>query len=83
MAPDLRSASAPATERVVISVDAMGGDRGPAAVVAGLFDSLAQHPRMDAILHGDEAVLRPLVTRHPDLSSRVTVRPLPIPQTCS
>jgi len=52
----------------------MGGDRGPAAVVAGLFDSLAQHPRMDAILHGDEAVLRPLVTRHPDLSSRVTIR---------
>ena len=52
----------------------MGGDRGPAAVVAGLIDSLARHPRMDAILHGDEAVLRPLVTRHPDLSSRITIR---------
>ncbi|HLQ17952.1 MAG TPA: phosphate acyltransferase, partial [Tabrizicola sp.] len=74
MAPDLRSASAPASQRVIISVDAMGGDRGPAAVVAGLVDSLAQHPRMDVILHGDEAVLRPLVTRHPDLSSRVIIR---------
>ncbi|NHB76840.1 phosphate acyltransferase PlsX [Rhodobacter calidifons] len=74
MALGPESASAPATERVVISVDAMGGDRGPAAVVAGLADSLARHPRMDVILHGDEAVLRPLVNRHPALSSRITLR---------
>lgn len=74
MALGPESATAPATERVIISVDAMGGDRGPAAVVAGLADSLAQHPRMDAILHGDEAVLRSLITRYPDLSSRVTIR---------
>ncbi|MBA3911505.1 MAG: phosphate acyltransferase PlsX [Rhodobacter sp.] len=74
MATGPESASAPASERVVISVDAMGGDRGPAAVVAGLADSLAQHPRMDAILHGDEAVLRPLMARHADLSARVTLR---------
>ena len=74
MAPGPESATAPTSERVIISVDAMGGDRGPAAVVAGLVDSLAQHPRMDAILHGDESVLRPLVARHPQLSSRVTLR---------
>jgi phosphate acyltransferase len=52
----------------------MGGDRGPAAVVAGLADSLAEHPRLDVILHGDEAILRPLVARHADLSSRITLR---------
>jgi len=52
----------------------MGGDRGPAAVVAGLVDSLTQHPRMDAILHGDEAALRPLVARHATLSARITLR---------
>lgn len=52
----------------------MGGDRGPAAVVAGLVDSLGQHARMDVILHGDEAVLRPLIARHPDLLSRITLR---------
>lgn len=74
MALGPESASAPASERVVISIDAMGGDRGPAAVVAGLIDSLARRPRMDAILHGDEAVLRPLLARHPDLSSRITLR---------
>lgn len=52
----------------------MGGDRGPAAVVAGLADSVARYPRLDAILHGDEAVLRPLLSRHPELSTRVTLR---------
>jgi phosphate acyltransferase len=52
----------------------MGGDRGPAAVVAGLADSIAEHPRLDVIVHGDEAVLRPLLARHPDLASRVTLR---------
>lgn len=52
----------------------MGGDRGPAAVVAGLLDSMAQHPRMDAILHGDQAILGPLVARHPDVARRITLR---------
>ncbi|WP_374396170.1 phosphate acyltransferase PlsX [Tabrizicola sp.] len=74
MATGPESASATASERVVISVDAMGGDRGPAAVVAGLADSIAQHPRLDVILHGDEATLRPLLARHPELASRVTLR---------
>lgn len=52
----------------------MGGDRGPAAVVAGLVDSLTQHPKMDVILHGDELVLRPMLSRHPELSARITLR---------
>ena len=52
----------------------MGGDRGPAAVVAGLADSLAEHPRLDIILHGDEAVLRPLLSRLTDHASRITLR---------
>lgn len=74
MATGPLSASATATKRIVISVDAMGGDRGPAAVVAGLVDSMTQHPRMDAILHGDQAVLEPLVARHPDVARRIALR---------
>ena len=35
-----------------------GGSWAPLAIVAGLVDSVAQHPRMDVILHGDEALLR-------------------------
>ncbi|WP_103256026.1 phosphate acyltransferase PlsX [Tabrizicola aquatica] len=74
MATGPTSESATAAERVVISVDAMGGDRGPAAVVAGLVDSLAQHDRLDVIVHGDEAVLQPLLARNPALAARITLR---------
>jgi phosphate acyltransferase len=74
--PESASATAnnPAPEGVVISVDAMGGDRGPAAVVAGLADSMARHPAMHVLLHGDQAVLVPLLARHPELVTRVTLR---------
>ena len=68
------TSAATIAERIVISVDAMGGDRGPAAVVAGLADSLTQHPQLDILLHGDQATLAPLLAKHPDIASRVTLR---------
>ena len=69
--------SGQATGRIVISVDAMGGDRGPAAVVAGLVLSAEMNPRIAFILHGDEAVLAPLVNKHPELSGRCALRHAP------
>ena len=57
----------------VISVDAMGGDRGPAAVVAGLGISAQKHPAVRFILHGNSAELAPLIDRHPGLAQQVTV----------
>lgn len=62
---------------IVISVDAMGGDRGPAAVVAGLVLSAEKNPRIAFILHGDESVLAPMVTKHPELSGRCVLRHAP------
>lgn len=47
--------------RTIISIDAMGGDRGPAAVVAGLVLSAAKNPDIAFILHGPEAELKPLI----------------------
>ena len=61
-------------ERIVISVDAMGGDRGPAAVVAGLAMSAATMSGADFILHGDQAELQKLLSRQPALTNRVTIR---------
>ena len=55
----------------------MGGDRGPAAVVAGLVIFLATMPDADFILHGDEAELAPLLTQHGALSGRVQLRHAP------
>lgn len=59
---------------IVISVDAMGGDQGPAAVVAGLVDSAKSLPKIRFLLHGDEAQLKPLLARYPEMSDRVTIR---------
>lgn len=59
---------------VVLSVDAMGGDRGPATVVAGIAASAAKNPELSFILHGPEAELRPLVERRKGLSGRCEIR---------
>jgi phosphate acyltransferase len=61
-------------KRTVISIDAMGGDHGPAAVVAGLVLSAAELPLAQFILHGDSAQLTPLLARHDSLTGRVDLR---------
>lgn len=60
------------TGRVTLSVDAMGGDSGPATVVAGLARFLRSAPEARILLHGPEATLRPLVNRR-GLSGQVTI----------
>ena len=45
------------TRARVISVDAMGGDKGPAPVLGGLNRALRESPDLRFILHGDEAEL--------------------------
>ena len=60
--------------RTLISVDAMGGDEGPAAVVAGCSLSAKINPDIAFILHGDKALLGPMVDRDPHLAGRCDVR---------
>ncbi len=47
----------------VLSVDAMGGDKGPATVVAGLSAFLGDVPKARAILHGPKDELTTLVAK--------------------
>lgn len=61
----------------VISVDAMGSDRGPVAVVAGVSYSAADNPDVSFILHGDEAELTRLVAKRRGLAARCTIRHAP------
>ena len=80
MASESDSFSAPSPDgavRFVISVDAMGGDLGPAAVVAGLAMSAPQMPDAQFILHGDEAELGKLLGKTPVLAGRVLIRHAP------
>lgn len=60
--------------RTLISVDAMGGDAGPAAVVAGCSLSAKANENIAFVLHGDAQVLQPLVDKRPELKNRCEVR---------
>ena len=59
--------------RTVISVDVMGGDEGPAAVVAGCSLAAKANPDIAFVLHGDQALLDPLLAKRPDLKGRCSV----------
>lgn len=69
--PDI---AAKCKDKTVISVDAMGGDMGPATVVAGIAESAARNSDIAFILHGPEAELRPLIAKHRNLSDCCVLR---------
>lgn len=69
-----RDRSTSSAARVVISVDAMGGDLGPAAVVQGCSVSAHKNPAIAFILHGDEPTLSALVEKRRDLHGRCEIR---------
>jgi len=60
------------TSKLVLSVDAMGGDQGPAPIVAGLKSFLAKHKDAHVLLHGLENELKPLIEKR-KLDDRVTI----------
>lgn len=59
--------------RIIISVDAMGGDQGPATVVAGISDSAKKNPDIGFILHGPADKLKKLVGRRKMLAGRCEI----------
>lgn len=61
-------------ERIIISVDAMGGDAGPAAVIAGCDYSARKNPDISFILHGPKDEISALVARRRSLLNRCEVR---------
>ncbi|MCC1494399.1 phosphate acyltransferase PlsX [Cognatishimia sp. F0-27] len=71
---DPRGQGSPAAGRVVLSVDAMGGDLGPAVVVEGIARSAKINPEIEFLLHGPEPELRRLVDKRRGLAERCTIR---------
>lgn len=59
---------------IIVSVDAMGGDQGPAAVVAGCAKSAQKNPDIGFILHGPFDELEQLVARRKPLIGRCEIR---------
>jgi glycerol-3-phosphate acyltransferase PlsX len=62
---------------LILSIDAMGGDSGPASIVAGTAIARRRHPKARFLLHGDEAVLKPLLARHRTLAGHAEIRHAP------
>lgn len=73
MANGTQPAAIDGAKRIVISVDAMGGDRGPAAVVAGLSLSARDLSDVHFILHGAQGEIAALIAQEDNLAGRVTV----------
>jgi glycerol-3-phosphate acyltransferase PlsX len=58
----------------VISIDAMGGDHGPAVSVPGVARAVKDGLDARFLLHGDEAALKQALARLPALEGRVELR---------
>ncbi len=57
------------SDKVRIALDAMGGDRGPAVVVAGADLALTRHPGSEFRFFGNSAQIVPLVDTRPALKA--------------
>ncbi len=62
--------------KIVISVDAMGGDHGHVVTVPAAFHLLAKHDNVEIVLVGDEAVLRKAIVDQNNtvLSKRIIIK---------
>jgi glycerol-3-phosphate acyltransferase PlsX len=73
MTPSAQNARSGQTP-VVISIDAMGGDSGPAPIVAGMAISAGKNPALRFLVFGDKPELDMLVAKRRDLHGRCEVR---------
>ncbi|MBT4700017.1 MAG: phosphate acyltransferase PlsX [Rhodospirillaceae bacterium] len=62
------------SERLTLSLDAMGGDNSPRIVVEGVNLVLKELPNVDYLLFGDEAQITPLLEEFPRVRERCQVR---------
>jgi len=71
-----RTTSEPVPERLVISIDAMGGDHGPPVAIAGAALALERMAGRDVsfLLHGDKVQIEAEVAKHPALKNRCEIR---------
>ncbi|HET7710114.1 MAG TPA: phosphate acyltransferase PlsX [Sphingomicrobium sp.] len=56
-----------------IALDAMGGDSGPAAMIAGIARFQRKEPGVRFLVYGDEAEIQPEIDRHPALGRSLTI----------
>ncbi len=62
------------TATLKVSLDAMGGDHGAEVVLGGAALALQRKPDLRFVLFGDEAVIAPLLEKHPALKAASHIR---------
>jgi phosphate acyltransferase len=62
------------SERVVIALDGMGGDRAPDMVLKGASIALQRFPQVHFLVYGAESRIHPVLAKLPRLAQRVGVR---------
>jgi glycerol-3-phosphate acyltransferase PlsX len=55
------------SKHILLSLDAMGGDKAPHMVIEGAALALQENPNLRFLLHGDEKQIIPLLKKHPSL----------------
>jgi phosphate acyltransferase len=55
--------------KVRIALDAMGGDHGASVLLPGAEISLIRHPEIEYVMFGKEAIVRPVLEKHPRLNA--------------
>ena len=57
----------------MLSIDAMGGDKGPKVVIDGIAKSLEKYPDTNFIIHGQKSQLSSLIESHPEISAQCKI----------
>jgi glycerol-3-phosphate acyltransferase PlsX len=58
------------SQKLTVSVDAMGGDRGPEVILPGANRALEHNPDLHFLLFGDEGAIAPILEKYADLQLR-------------
>ena len=59
---------------IILSLDAMGGDNGPSAVIGGVEIFAKTNPNISFIVHGDSDEITALLSEKPKLATRIEIR---------
>ncbi|MEC8201338.1 MAG: phosphate acyltransferase, partial [Pseudomonadota bacterium] len=57
------------SDRLVIALDAMGGDKAPEVVIDGAEIARERFPNISFLMFGEQPRLEPLVEKHPKLAA--------------
>ena len=62
------------SDRIVVALDAMGGDQAPAMVIKGAAVALERTPQLEFLLFGVEGRIRPILETLPQLARHCQIR---------